>query len=154
MCYSKPYCKYCKQNFGFATNSASQDRKVSSNRQICHSSHTFRASSFLRRMDKKESNSLQPLSFRMTSFIQLGMTHLCLFFFFLSLASISIASKPSPTAQPQCTWQPDPGECRGFFRRYFYNMETQVRPKPTISCLPSLSSVTRYSPILWTLCWD
>lgn len=31
------------------------------------------------------------------------------------------------TPQPECTWQPDPGSCRGFFRRYYYDQISQVR---------------------------
>lgn len=44
----------------------------------------------------------------------------------LSLLSAYIAAKPSPSAQPECTWKPDPGSCRGFFRRYYYNTVTRV----------------------------
>lgn len=89
------------------------------------------------------------------------------FLFFITLASIaglssSTATKPTPL--PQCTWKPDPGTCRAFFRRYFYSNETQVRYNElrravlflhfvaftvlTISCLRciySLSSPAKYS---------
>lgn len=31
------------------------------------------------------------------------------------------------TPQPECTWQPDPGPCRAFFRRYYYDQVSHVR---------------------------
>lgn len=33
---------------------------------------------------------------------------------------------PKPVPRPECTWVPNPGPCRFFFRRFFYNWFTRV----------------------------
>lgn len=44
-----------------------------------------------------------------------------------SLVDLSSGIYYSPYPLPQCTWKPDPGPCRAFFRRFYYNQFTHVR---------------------------
>ncbi|PXF48564.1 Isoinhibitor K [Gracilariopsis chorda] len=43
-----------------------------------------------------------------------------------ALLSRAAPSSAQPTPAPQCTWLPDPGPCRAFFRRYYYNNQTHT----------------------------
>lgn len=52
----------------------------------------------------------------------------CIISFMAVLVPVdAVGRAPGPTAAPECALIPDPGNCQGFFRRFYYDRWTGVR---------------------------